>query len=59
VILLALLWMRIGSFPRRWQIGAVVLTVLLVLAVGFQMYTTFRKPRNLRDEVPKHPLGLE
>jgi hypothetical protein len=59
VVLLALLWMRIGSFPRRWQIGAVVLTLLLVIAVGLQLLNAVRKPRNLRDEVPKRPLGLE
>jgi hypothetical protein len=56
VIFLLLLWTRAGRLSRGWLIGATVLALLLVLGLVAGL---FRKPRSLRDEVPKHPLGLE
>jgi RsiW-degrading membrane proteinase PrsW (M82 family) len=63
IVVLALLWMRIAHQWRYeshwWLIGSVVLSALLLALVIYLLATSFRKPRNLRDEVPKHPLGLE
>ena len=59
----ALLWTRFVPqwryLPLRWQIGTLTLSVLLVAMVIFMLISIFRKPRNLRDDVPKHPLGLD
>jgi RsiW-degrading membrane proteinase PrsW (M82 family) len=63
IVVLALLWMRIARQWRYeshwWLIGSVILSVLLLALVIYLLITSFRKPRNLRDEVPKHPLGLD
>jgi membrane protein implicated in regulation of membrane protease activity len=50
-VFLGLLWMR----------GLINLTVagLLLLLIILLLAGVFRKPRRLRDEVPKHPLGLD
>ena len=63
IVVLALLWMRIARQWRFeshwWLIGSVVLSALLLVLVIYLLVTSFRKPRNLRDDVPKHPLGLD
>jgi L-asparagine transporter-like permease len=51
VVVLALLWMR-GLI--RWPLAAVLLLLMILLLAGI-----FRKRRLPRDEVPKHPLGLD
>jgi hypothetical protein len=56
VIFLLLLWTRTGRLSRGWLIGATVLALLLLLGL---LAGLFRKPRNLKDEVPQHPLGLD
>jgi hypothetical protein len=51
VVVLALLWRRgLINLP----VAALVLLLLIVLLSGL-----FRKPRLPRDDVPKHPLGLD
>jgi RsiW-degrading membrane proteinase PrsW (M82 family) len=63
IVVLVLLWMRIARQWRYeshwWLIGSLTLSALLLLLVIYLIVTVFRKPRSLRDEVPKRPLGLE
>lgn len=63
IIILTLLWMRIARQWRYeshwWLAGSLTLSVLLLALVIFLVLGLFRKPRNLRDEVPKRPLGLD
>lgn len=63
VVILVLLWVRIARqwrYESRWWLaGSVVLSILLLLLVLAIIRSSFRKPPNLRDEVPKRPLGLE
>jgi hypothetical protein len=63
VFILTLLWVRIARQWRYesnwWLAGALTLSLLLLLLVVFLVTSVFRKPRNLRDEVPKRPLGLD
>lgn len=56
VILLVLVWLRGAGLSRGALIGIVVLALLLALGLVVQLT---KKPRNLKDEVPKRPLGLE
>jgi membrane protein implicated in regulation of membrane protease activity len=51
LVVLALLWMR-GLIS--WPLAVVVLLLVVVLLAG-----VFRKRRLPRDDVPKHPLGLD
>lgn len=63
IVVLTLLWLRIARQWRYeshwWLIGSLTLSALLLLLVIYLLITSFRKPRNLRDEVPKRPLGLD
>jgi RsiW-degrading membrane proteinase PrsW (M82 family) len=63
VVVLGLLWIRIARQWRYeshwWLIGSAILSALLLLLVVFLIAGVFRKPRNPRDDVPKHPLGLD
>jgi RsiW-degrading membrane proteinase PrsW (M82 family) len=63
IVVLVLLWMRIARQWRYeshwWLAGTLTLSALLLLLVIFLIANMFRKPRSLRDEVPKRPLGLE
>jgi uncharacterized membrane protein len=59
LVVLLLLWRRAAFLSGPWLKATIVLSVLLVLALIVQVVGMLRKPRNLRDEVPKHPLGLE
>jgi hypothetical protein len=63
VFILALLWMRIARQWRYesywWLGGSVTLSILLLALVVYLVTSMFRKPRLPRDEVPKHPLGLD
>jgi preprotein translocase subunit SecY len=58
VALAALIWRRWSAIPTTRLIltGA---ALLMVVGLVFQMTSALRKSRKLRDEVPKHPLGLE
>ena len=63
IVVLTLLWLRIARQWRYeshwWLAGTVTLSILLLALVIYLVGSVFRKPRDLRDEVPKHPLGLE
>jgi len=63
IVILALLWMRIARQWRYeshwWLAGSVILSILLLLLVLVLVRSSFRKRPNPRDEVPKHPLGLD
>jgi hypothetical protein len=63
VFILTLLWVRIARQWRYeshwWLAGSVTLSILLLALVIFLVASIFRKPRLPRDEVPKHPLGLD
>ncbi len=58
VVLLALAWRHYGSVSTT-RLILIALGLLLLIAVIYQMASLLRKSRKLRDEVPKHPLGLE
>ena len=59
LVVLLLLWRRAAFLSGPWLTATIILSVLLVLALIVQVVGMLRKPRNLRDQVPKHPLGLE
>lgn len=63
IVVLALLWIRIARQWRYeshwWLVGTLTLSALLLLLVIYLIASVFRKPRSLRDEVPKRPLGLD
>jgi hypothetical protein len=63
VVILVLLWMRVlrqwRYESRLWLVGSITLSLLLILVVSIELVGVVRKPRNLRDEVPKRPLGLD
>ncbi len=63
VVFAVLLWRRLPllSVPRIGGslLPCVALVLLVLVAWSRILQRTFRKPRNLRDEVPKRPLGLE
>ena len=58
IALLALAWRHYASVPTT-RLILIGLSLLFLIAVIYQMATLLRKSRKLRDEVPKHPLGLE
>jgi ABC-type phosphate transport system permease subunit len=63
IVVLALLGLRLMQqwrYESRWWLaGTLTLAVLLLALLIYLVASAFRKPRKLRDEVPKHPLGLE
>lgn len=62
VVFAVLLWRRLPLLsvpPLVVVIARVALVLLVLVALVTHFAGTFRKPRNLRDEVPKRPLGLE
>jgi len=63
VLVLTLLWLRIARQWRYeshwWLAGSVVLSILLLLLILFLIKTSFQKPHDPRDDVPKRPLGLD
>lgn len=58
VVLLALAWRHYSSVSAA-RLTLIALGLLLLIAVIYQMANLLRKSRKLRDEVPKHPLGLD
>jgi hypothetical protein len=42
-----------------WITGSLTLSIVLLLVVIMELSGAARKRRKQRDEVPKHPLGLD
>ena len=63
VIIIALIWTRAlrewRGQSRLWLVGAVTLSVILLLVVLYELSGVFRKRRRPVDDVPKRPLGLD
>lgn len=63
LIILAVLWMRVASEwssrSSSWLIGAITLSVILLIVVVAELTGALRKRRRPQDEVPKRPLGLD
>jgi hypothetical protein len=59
LVVLYLLWTRAAYLSRGVLIACIFVSILLVGALAYQVWTQFHKPRNPRDDVPKHPLGLD
>jgi hypothetical protein len=59
LVVLYLLWTRAAFLSRGVLVACIAISSVLVAALVFQLVTSLRKPRNPRDEVPKHPLGLD
>jgi len=63
IVILVLVWMRVlrgwRFESRSWLLASITLSLLLILVVSVELAGVLRKPRNLRDEVPKRPLGLD
>ena len=58
VVLAILAWRHYASVSTT-RLILIGLGLLVLIAVIYQMASLLRKSRKLRDEVPKHPLGLE
>jgi hypothetical protein len=56
VVLLFLLWQRFPSITGARRIALISILIVLLAAI---LVLTLRKPRNLKDDVPKRPLGLD
>ena len=63
VVILAVVWIRVGKEwhgrSGPWLIGAVTISVILLLVVIAELAGVQQKWRRRRDEVPKKPLGLD
>jgi len=63
LVILAVGWIRVSKeWQDRsgpWLIGAVTISVILLLVVIAEMAGVQQKWRRRRDEVPKKPLGLD
>jgi len=42
-----------------WLAGSIALTVIIVLAIVFEVSGVQQRWKRMRDEVPKKPLGLD
>jgi len=63
LVALIFLWMRTSKeLPHGaglWLVGSIALTVIIVLAIVFEVSGIQQRWKRLRDEVPKKPLGLD
>jgi hypothetical protein len=63
LVILVILWMRVGSEwssrSSSWVVGAVTLSVILVVVVIAEFTGAMHRKRRPQDEVPKKPLGLD
>lgn len=63
LVILAVVWLRVGqewhSRSGAWLIGAITLSVILILVVIAELSGVQQKLRRERDRVPKKPLGLD
>jgi hypothetical protein len=63
LVIIILLWVRTAQEwherPALWITGSLTLSIILLLVVIMELSGAARKRRRQRDEVPKHPLGLD
>ena len=63
VVALVFLWTRtskeLHDGAGLWLVGSIALTVIIVLALVFEVSGIQQKWKRMRDEVPKKPLGLD
>lgn len=61
IAVLGVMWMRAAQsgWSQSWVFGGVVLTVVLLIAVGVEISQARKGYRRPSDDVPKHPLGLD
>jgi hypothetical protein len=63
LVALIFLWTRTArewhDRAGLWLVGSIALTVIIVLAIVFEVSGIQQRWKRLRDEVPKKPLGLD
>lgn len=63
IVIICLLWYRAArewhSQPVLWLVGSLTLSVILLLVVVMELTGARRRRHRERDQVPKHPLGLD
>jgi hypothetical protein len=63
LVALTFLWTRTSKqwhdLPALWLAGTIALSVILVLALVFEVSGLQQRWKRMRDEVPKKPLGLD
>jgi len=63
LVILVILWIRVGSEwssrSSSWLIGAITLSVILVVVVIAELTGAMQRKHKPKDEVPKKPLGLD
>ena len=63
LVALIFLWMRTArewhDRAGLWLAGSIALTVIIVLAIVFEVSGIQQRWKRMRDEVPKKPLGLD
>jgi len=63
LVALIFLWTRtskeLHDGAGLWLVGSIALTVIIVLAIVFEVSGIQQRWKRLRDEVPKKPLGLD
>lgn len=61
--IIGLLWFRAArewrTQPALWLAGSLTLSIILLLVVIMELTNARRRTRRERDQVPKHPLGLD
>jgi len=62
LVVITLFWIRAARQWREragfWLVGGLTLTIILLLVVIMEL-TGARRKKAQRDDVPKHPLGLD
>jgi uncharacterized membrane protein len=63
VLIIAVVWIRTlrewHERPAGWLLASLVISVILLLVILMEITAAKRGRRSQRDEVPKHPLGLD
>jgi cell division protein FtsW (lipid II flippase) len=63
LVIITLIWFRAAhewrQEPVLWLVGSLALSIILLLVVLMELTGARRARRRERDEVPKHPLGLD
>ena len=63
LVIIVLIWFRAAQEwhqrPVAWLLGSLTLSIILLLVVIVELTGALRKRRAGRDQMPKHPLGLD